>query len=320
MFLSYSTHPERGKHQSLQLASASKGLYAAGELARSEDEHLRRLAGHAILCWLIAASPAIAQQFVQVPRADGAQTPLRVYSSAISGCAPLALISPGAGGDETGYSYLAEGLRGAGWQAIVIGHRESGRKTLSSDIRRQRGIQSGLEALVTDPAAYEGRLLDIRAALRWASATCKAPFVALLGHSMGARTVMVEAGAKNTLGVHGRDRFDAYVALSADGPGSMFPDDAWSQITKPMLLLTGTRDKSLDGNWKTRTMPYEQMPGGCKWLGVIDGATHMNFAGVGFAGSTEKLVLLETKAFLEALRHGKCGAPVQASGITVNSK
>src|SRR5215470_12192975 len=36
---------------------------------------------------------------------------------------------------------------------------------------------------------------------------------------------------------------------------------------------------------------------GCKWLGVIDGATHMNFAGIGFAESTEKLTRLESKAF-----------------------
>jgi len=53
---------------------------------------------------------------------------------------------------------------------------------------------------------------------------------------------------------------------------------------------------------------------------VIDGATHINFAGVGFAGSTEKLTLLEIKAFLDGLRGGKCGVPVQAEGITLKSK
>jgi predicted dienelactone hydrolase len=232
----------------------------------------------------------------------------------------LALISPGAGGDENGYSYLAEGLRGAGWQAIVMGHRESGRLALRSDIRQQHGVKSGLEELVTDPKAYKGRLMDIAAALKWANANCHAPFVALLGHSMGARTVMVELGAKNSLGIKGQNRFDAYVALSPDGPGPMFPQDAWNDIRKPLLLLTGTRDKSLDGDWNTRTIPFERMPPGCKWLGVIDGATHMNFAGVGFAGSTEKLVVLEVKAFLEAFRDGKCGVPVQADGISVKSK
>jgi hypothetical protein len=85
-------------------------------------------------------------------------------------------------------------------------------------------------------------------------------------------------------------------------------------------MLTGTRDGSLDGDWKTRTIPYDSLPAGCKWLGVIEGASHMNFAGVGFAGTTEKLTLLETKAFLDGLRGGKCGTPVTADGITLKNK
>lgn len=33
--------------------------------------------------------------------------------------------------------------------------------------------------------------------------------------------------------------------------------------------------------YKSPTIPYDSLPPGCKWLGVIDGATHMNFAGIG---------------------------------------
>jgi len=263
---------------------------------------------------------ASAQQTAQAPRGNGTQTPLRVYSPGANGCAPLALISPGAGGSEDGYKYLATALQEDGWQAIVMGHRESGAKALGTDMRKSSGIKKGLRELVNDPKAYDARLMDIAATLKWGTSSCKAPFVALIGHSMGARTVMVEAGAKTSLGVKGLDRFDAYVALSPDGPGKMFPENAWSGIRKPVLILTGTKDQSLDGDWKTRTIPYDSLPAGCKWLGVIDGATHMNFAGVGFAGSTEKLTLLETKSFLDGLRDGKCGAPVPADGIAVKSK
>ena len=134
-------------------------------------------------------------------------------------------------------------------------------------MRQAGGIKSGLEKLVNDPAAYNARLIDIAAALKWAETQRKAPFVALLGHSMGARTVMVEAGAKNTLGVNGLDRFDAYTTLSPHGPGSRFPENAWSGIRKPVLMLTGTRDQSLDGDWKTRTIPYDSLPAGCKMAG-----------------------------------------------------
>lgn len=268
----------------------------------------------------LVASCAAGQQLVQAAREDGASTPLRVYPPSNDACAPLALISPGAGGDENGYQYLAEGMQANGWRAIVIGHKESGAAALRSDMREAKGVKSGLNALVNDPKAYNARLMDITAALKWAASSCKAPFVALLGHSMGARTVMVEAGAKNNFGIKGPDRFEAYVALSPDGPGRMFPENAWSEIRKPVLMLTGTRDKGLDGSWKSRTVPYQSLPGGCKWLGVIDEASHLNFAGVGFAGSTDKLVLLETKAFLNSLRSGHCGNPVQANGITMQSK
>ncbi|MGA2102138.1 MAG: hypothetical protein ABSG34_13595 [Candidatus Sulfotelmatobacter sp.] len=274
-----------------------------------------------VACFLaVVTQVACGQQLVQAPRSDGAQTPLRVYSPSNAGCAPLAVISPGAGGNEDGYKYLAVGMREDGWRAIVIGHKESGGAALRSDMRDAGGMKKGLNELVNDPSAYEARMMDIGAALKWAAGSCKAPFVALLGHSMGARTVMVEAGAKNSLGVKSLDRFDAYVALSPDGPGPMFPKDAWIGIRKPVLMLTGTRDGSLDGDWKSRTIPYDSLPAGCKWLGVIDGASHMNFAGVGFAGTTEKLTLLEVKTFLDGLREGKCGTSVQAAGITLQQK
>lgn len=273
-----------------------------------------------VIAFVLTTGISSAQDLVQAPRPDGAETPLRVYSPSVSGCAPLALISPGAGGSEDGYSYLAKALQEDGWRAIVMGHKESGSAALRSDMRESHGVKKGLQELVNDPAAYNARMMDISAALQWAEGSCKVPFVALLGHSMGARTVLLEAGSKNNYGVKGSDRFAAYVALSPDGPGPMFPKDAWDGIHKPVLMLTGTRDGSLDGDWKTRTIPYDDMPAGCKWLGVIDGATHMNFAGVGFAGSTEKLTLLETKAFLDGLRGGRCGTPVQAEGISVKSK
>jgi len=276
----------------------------------------------AVAFWCFTGHFLFSQELVQAPRKDGVQTPLRVYSPRVEGCTPLALISPGAGGSEDGYSYLAKALREDGWRAIVMGHRESGSAALRSDIHEAGGIKEGLRQLVDDPKAYEARLMDIEAALKWAGASCKAPFVALLGHSMGARTVMVEAGAKNKLGVKGgQDRFSAYVAMSPDGPDAMFPERAWSGIRKPVLVLTGTRDKSMStGGYESRTIPYEDMSDGCKWLGVIDGATHLNFAGIGMAGSTEKLTLLEVKAFLDGLRGGKCGEPVKAEGISVKSK
>ena len=84
---------------------------------------------------LALSLPGAAQELVNVPRADGAKTALRVYSAA-KDCALLAVISPGAGGTEEGYAYLANGLRDSGWLAVVMGHKESGPATAPSNPQR----------------------------------------------------------------------------------------------------------------------------------------------------------------------------------------
>jgi len=278
----------------------------------------------------LLVSPLAAQKHIIVPRPDGHVTPLLVYDAVGSGsqCAPLAMISHGAGGSENGYRYLASFLSKSGYTAIVMGHRESGLQALRGDMR-EHGIMPGVRALVADPQAEQLRLLDVGAGLAWADQQCKAPFRVLLGHSMGAETVMLEAGARNMVGVKappaGQDRFDAYVALSPEGPGVVFPKDAWSDIHKPILVLTGTRDKALNGGPETRKIPWQDLPGDaprkCQWMGVIDGATHMNFAGNGMGAAHEEPLITQTiSRFLQGVRGDGCVLPAASTRISLQSK
>ena len=275
-------------------------------------------------------SPCVtAQEALTASRADGHLTPLMLYPAvgAGSGCAPLAVISHGAGGSENGYGYLAQAMSNLGYTTIVMGHRESGGAALRTDMRRY-GLMPGVRALVADANAEQARLLDVGAALKWADSKCHAPFRVLLGHSMGAETVMLEAGAQNMIGVAsppaGRDRFDAYVALSPEGPGVVFPEDAWSGIKKPMLVLTGTRDQSLQGGPKARQEPWHDLPGSathCQWMGVLDGATHMNFAGSGLGHARVEPIVTETVAeFLGGVRQGACTVPSPTDGMKLSAK
>lgn len=284
----------------------------------------------ALAVFLPSLSPRIlAQQRLSAPRADGQYTPLMLYLPAKpgAGCAPLALISHGAGGSENGYRYLAQAMARLGYTTVVMGHAESGLDALRADMLRY-GIMQGLTELVADPSAEQARLLDTGAALQWANSRCHAPFRVLLGHSMGAETVMLEAGAKNIIDLAsppaGQDRFDAYVALSPEGPGIVFGGDAWSGIRKPMLILTGTRDQSLKGGAEARRVPWHDLPGGisqCQWLGVIDGATHMNFAGDGLGAEKVGPLVTETiAAFLEGARKHACTLPPALSGMTLQAK
>lgn len=261
-----------------------------------------------------------AQENLQIPRLDGASITVKTYrpGSAAGQCPPLAIISHGAGGSEKGLAYLALALRDAGWLALVPAHRESGLDVLRSDIRAA-GLRGGLLKLVTNHDAYSARFRDLEAIRSWARKSCTPPFTALLGHSMGAATVMVEAGAQNLVGQSGEDRFDAYVALSPQGSGSVFPSGAWRNIKKPVLLLTGTQDKALEGSWETRLTPYADLPSGCKWMGVIDQATHMDFGGNG-ATDPQEITAVLTLSFLNNARQGSCNTPPKLNSLQLQTK
>lgn len=267
-----------------------------------------------------ALTSALAEETISLRRADGATLEAVAYPPASPPCQGIALISPGAGGSAQGYRYLGDAMASFGYLAVVMGHPESGRKALREHLRGQ-GLRAGLQDLITEPEAYEGRFMDIAAARRWASARCLGSDTILIGHSMGAATVMIEAGARNRLGLEGSDAFAAYIALSPQGSGPIFPANAWTGLRKPMLLLTGTRDAELGGgSWETRTEPFAGMPPGCKWLGVIDGATHMNFAGNGLAQRTEALATQTIGAFLEARRRSACTPPSRTRGIEIMAR
>ena len=162
--------------------------------------------------------------------------------------------------------------------------------------------------------------MDITAARQWAQGRCQGADTVLVGHSMGAATTLKEAGARNKLGLSGQ-AFGTYIALSPQGAGSIFPPHAWSDLQRPVLSITGTCDDELGGgSWQTRTEPYRDMPPGCKWLAVIDGATHMNLAGNGLARNTQALTTQVIGDFLDGVQRGNCRAPRAHHGMTIESK
>ncbi len=239
----------------------------------------------------------------QLTRLDGKVFKLKTYTPKIT---PLGLvvISPGAGGSENGYRYLADYFSNRGYMVGVMEHLESNLKSLRAHTKG-RGLKKGLEEMVTNPLSYQGRMMEIREVLNWAKGIVGGPRI-LVGHSMGAATVMIEAGAISRLFIEGKDQFNAYVALSPQGPGLLFPDNAWSGIEKPMLLITGTEDHGLDSDWRTRLWSFENMkPGTQKWLGVIEGATHMNLAGVGLSRKPEWFVVELLDLFFQTHTGGK---------------
>lgn len=257
---------------------------------------------------------------LHLERSDGHAVPALAYAPT-GLCRGTALISHGAGGSEKGYAYLAQALAQWGFLAVVPGHADSGMKALREKTHGFN-LRDGLADLVADADAYRSRFADLDAARQWAAPRCAARYTLLLGHSMGAATAMLEAGASNRLGLLGRDSFDAYVALSPQGEGSIFMPDAWKAIRKPVLLLTGTRDDELGGKgWQSRTEAFASLPGPCQWLGVIDGASHMNFAGHGASRTAEALTLQTLQAFLAPATDRGCPpSPGTTRGLILHTK
>jgi predicted dienelactone hydrolase len=269
---------------------------------------------------LLVSVDAYSQEVVSLSRQDQKPLSVTAYWPKSLSCLGVAIISPGAGGSEKGYQYLGETMSSIGYLSVVVGHQESGRRALREHVRGNR-LRDGLAELITDPDAYRGRFMDIVASKLWAKSKCNAGVSILIGHSMGAATAMLEAGARNKLGVNGTNSFSAYIALSPQGSGSIFPNNAWADIKQPVLSITGTRDSELGGaSWETRTEPYINMPAGCKWLGVIDGATHMNFAGNGISRKVEALTTRTIAAFLEGLERGDCKVLRNNHGIDIQTK
>lgn len=264
---------------------------------------------------LFFATPAVGQVFA---RADGAHTPYREYLRTPSPCPPLAILSHGFGGTERGMSLLANALADLGFRVIVMGHRESGSKQLRTVLKssdRRAAIRKG----AGDPASHKARFLDLDAVWQGVTAKCRPTFALMAGHSMGAQTTMMEAGAVAEIGRMGRDRFDAYIALSPQGVGHRFQKGAWADINKPVLMITGTKDHGVDGDYRTRISAFDGLPKGSKRFALIAGATHRNLGGKG-APAITGLVPRIVREFLEDLETGQLLSPRPIDRVTFRTK
>lgn len=236
-----------------------------------------RLAATALVVAATAAASIHSADAQALKRADGAETAIRDYGDA-GGCPPTVIVSHGLGGSETGLAGLGRALAASGWRVIVMGHAESGghvlRRAIASGDMRNRLI-----AAATNPDLHRARFADLDAALAEATRRCRPPRLLLAGHSMGAATTMLEAGAVARFGRFGQNRFDAYVAISPQGVGIFWAEGAWAAINKPVLMITGTNDQGADGDYTTRLPAFRSLPTGPHRLAVIDGANHFDLSG-----------------------------------------
>jgi len=259
---------------------------------------LRACAALILLC--IVAGPGSAET-VRLTRADGATLTARMAGD-WSVCGPTVILSHGLGGDESALGWMDAPAVAAGYRVLVMEHRESGPRSLFQARRR------GVGQVLADPAIWSARAEDLDVALAFARRDgCRPAPLVMGGHSMGAAPTMMEAGANGRVPYRpGSQRFDAYIAVSPQGPGTWAFDGvtAWSDVAAPVLILTGTEDSGIDGTTpQSRMQVFDLVPPGQKRLGVVVGADHLELGGR--RASTEGEVAAAIAGeFLVQLRQG----------------
>lgn len=111
--------------------------------------------------------------------------------------------------------------------------------------------------------------------------------IALAGHSLGAYTMMLLAGA--TVDIPGGEkavtfldpRIRALILISPQGQGQQgLTETSWQKLALPMLLITGSYDTGVyDQPPAWRQDAYRLSPPGDKYLLFIEGANHNSFMG-----------------------------------------
>jgi dienelactone hydrolase len=199
----------------------------------------------------VAASLYVSRNFDWVDATRSRPVPVKLYLPAAqpSGSAlPLVIFSHGIGGSREGYRYLGRYLASMGYASLHVQH-------VGSDRQVWFGNPFGLISRLSSAAQTEealSRVHDMKFALDQLLASEVAPRIdaqriAVAGHSYGANTTMLMAGAKVELNgrtIYLRDpRVSAAILVSAPpfyGLGE--PQKMLSGIDIPTLHITATGD------------------------------------------------------------------------------
>lgn len=247
---------------------------------------------------------------------------------------PVVLFSHGLGGSQWGYAYLGRHLAAHGYISIHCTH--PGSDWLLWDGKGFGAAMANLRKAQEDPAIWRERPGDLRFILdQFAVLAEQAPAlagrldtsrIAVAGHSLGAYTALALAGLRPTLPEGQVDLADArpraFVAMSPQGSGGFQQPGAWAAITRPVLLLSGTEDEQplggSDHGLAWRMQAWDGIPEGVKSMLVLDGATHMAFAGGGMGEKPDAAkmaaICQAVTAFLDARLGDQTFAPPTLEG------
>lgn len=223
---------------------------------------------------------------------DGRVVPLKIYlADGPTSPSPVVLFSHGLGGSREGASYLGRHWAGAGYVAVFMQHPGS-----DSSVWRDVPANQRLQAMerAASGRSFFDRMGDVRFTLdmlqRWQNqkghplaGRMDLRRIGMSGHSFGAVTTQAAMGQRFALGrMIGEPRLRAFIAMSpSPGRSGRSPSDSFGHIDKPVLCMTGTRDRSMISKEVTpemRMSVYAALPPGDKYQVVFKDGQHTIFS------------------------------------------
>lgn len=203
--------------------------------------------------------------------------PARVTYPNATGPFPVVVFSHGAYGSKDAYRPLAEFWASHGYVVLQPTHADS------IALGNRLGDKSVFQTWQTRPADISF-LLDSLGEIESKNPVLKGKLdvkrIGVGGHSFGANTAQLIGGAKAV--VAGREksfadpRVRAVMLLSGQGPGEMLTEKSWTQFTRPLFVMTGSKDgptrTGQPAEWRKK--PYELSPPGDKYLVWVEGLDH----------------------------------------------
>ncbi len=218
------------------------------------------------------------------------------YPDELNGSFPVIIFSHGLGGSVEAAEYLGEHLSQNGYVCFHIQHIGSDESVWKA-AKTVKEVMKKLKESVTDYNNALNRFKDIPFVvdeinkLNSGSGILKGHLdtvnVGIIGHSYGARSVLIASGEKVGKGKYSfkEARIKVGVALSPGLPDNP-PEDLsklYEDINIPLFHVTGTEDgdplnRKSNFTPKDRTLPYLNIKASPQFLLVLYKAVHMTFS------------------------------------------
>jgi predicted dienelactone hydrolase len=226
--------------------------------------------------------------------------PIRVYLPQKTKPAPLILFSHGLGGSRQNSPYLGKHWSARGYVVVFLQHPGSDEAVWKEAKVAER--MAAMREAASGPN-FMLRVKDVAAVLdqleKWSRADdhqlagrLDLQHVGMCGHSFGAVTTQAVSGQTMGRGLISLTdkRIKAAIAFSPSSPRRGDPQQAFSKVSLPWLLMTGTNDVSVIGDQtvESRLAVYPALPPGGKYELVLDKGEHSAFSDRALPGDKEQ--------------------------------